>query len=147
LDLGAHAVIDHSQPFGSQLESVDQPQVDMVASLTQTDQHLAQIVEALRPQGKFALIDDPKSLDATLLKRKSISLHWELMFTRSLFNTPDIEAQRELLNEVAKLVDAGRIRTTLNASLGTINAANLRQAHALLESGRAQGKVVLQGWG
>ena len=147
LDLGAHAVINHSQPFGAQLESVGQPQVDMVASLTQTDQHLAQIVEALRPQGKFALIDDPKSLDATLLKRKSISLHWELMFTRSLFNTPDIEAQRELLNEVAKLVDAGRIRTTLSASLGTINAANLRQAHALLESGRAQGKVVLQGWG
>ena len=147
LDLGAHAVIDHSQPFDPQLEAAGQPQVDMVASLTQTDQHLAQIVEALRPQGKFALIDDPKSLDATLLKRKSISLHWELMFTRSLFNTPDIEAQRELLNEVAKLVDAGRIRTTLNASLGTINAANLRQAHALLESGRAQGKVVLQGWG
>jgi zinc-binding alcohol dehydrogenase family protein len=147
LDLGAHAVIDHSQPFGPQLEAVGQPQVDMVAGLTQTDQHLAQIVESLRPQGKFALIDDPKSLDATLLKRKSISLHWELMFTRSLFSTPDIEAQRDLLNEVAKLVDAGRIRTTLNASLGTINAANLRQAHALMESGRAQGKVVLQGWG
>jgi len=147
LDLGAHAVIDHSQPFGPQLEAVGQPQVDMVAGLTQTDQHLAQIVEALRPQGKFALIDDPKSLDATLLKRKSISLHWELMFTRPLFNTTDIGAQRDLLNEVAKLVDAGRIRTTLNASLGTINAANLRQAHALLESGRAQGKVVLQGWG
>ncbi len=146
LDLGAHAVIDHSQPFGPQLQAIGMPEVDLVAALTQTDQHLPQIVEALRPQGKLALIDDPKAFDAMLLKRKSLSLHWELMFTRSLFGTPDMGRQRELLDEIAALVDAGQIRTTLNADLGPINAANLVKAHTLIESGRAQGKVVLQGW-
>lgn len=142
LDLGAHAVIDHRQPFLAQLPGP----ADLVAALTQTDQHLVQIVDTLRPQGRMALIDDPKALDVSLLKRKSLSLHWELMFTRSLFETPDIDQQRLLLNEVAALVDAGRIRSTLQQVVGTINAANLRQAHALIESGKAQGKVVLQGW-
>jgi NADPH:quinone reductase-like Zn-dependent oxidoreductase len=129
-----------------QLQEAGLPQVDLVASLTQTDQHLAALVDALRPQGKLALIDDPKALDATLLKRKSLSLHWELMFTRPLFDTPDIGRQGELLAEVAALVDAGRLRTTVNANYGAINAANLRRAHALVESGRAQGKIVLAGF-
>lgn len=144
LDLGAHTVIDHRQPFAAQLPGGS---VDFVAALTQTDQHLPQIVDALKPQGRLALIDDPKTLDVSLLKRKSLSLHWELMFTRSLFQTPDMDQQRVLLNEVAALADAGRIRSTLQQTLAPINAANLRQAHALLESGKALGKVVLQGWG
>jgi zinc-binding alcohol dehydrogenase family protein len=143
LDLGAHAVIDHRQPFAPQLPGGT---VDLVAALTQTDQHLPQIVDALRPQGRLALIDDPKALDVSLLKRKSLSLHWELMFTRSLFETPDMAQQRLLLNEVAALADAGRIRSTVQQVLAPINAAHLRQAHALIESGKALGKVVLQGW-
>ncbi len=146
LDLGAHAVIDHRQPFGPQLQATGAAAVDLVASLTQTDQHLAQIVEVLRPQGRLALIDDPKALDVGLLKRKSLSLHWELMFTRALYETPDMERQRELLDAVAQLVDAGRIRTTLQGEHGTINAKNLRAAHALIESGTAVGKLVLRGW-
>jgi NADPH:quinone reductase-like Zn-dependent oxidoreductase len=117
-----------------------------VASLTQTDVHFDQIVEALKPQGQFALIDDPKVLDATKLKRKALSLHWELMFTRPIFGTPDLHLQGELLEAVAKLVDAGRIRTTVQASYGTINAANLTKAHALIESGQARGKLVLEGF-
>jgi NADPH2:quinone reductase len=104
-------------------------------------------VELMRPQGRFALIDDPKQLDVTLLKRKSISLHWEFMFTRSMFTTDDIGRQRELLNTIAAMVDEGVLRTTVQADLGPINAANLRRAHALIESGRAQGKVVLTGFG
>jgi zinc-binding alcohol dehydrogenase family protein len=143
LDLGAHAVINHRQPFAPQLPGGT---VDLVAALTQTDQHLPQIVDALRPQGRLALIDDPKALDVSLLKRKSLALHWELMFTRSLFETPDMEQQRVLLNEVAALADAGRIRSTVQQVLAPINAAHLRQAHALIESGKALGKVVLQGW-
>ncbi|RZL89801.1 MAG: zinc-binding alcohol dehydrogenase family protein [Variovorax sp.] len=146
LGLGAHAVIDHSKPLAAELQSAGIGEVDMVASLTQTGQHYAQIVESLKPQGQLAVIDDMAVLDAMALKVKAISLHWELMFTRSKFQTPDMARQGELLAEVAGLVDAGRIRTTANAGFGTINAENLRRAHALIESGKAQGKVVLAGF-
>jgi zinc-binding alcohol dehydrogenase family protein len=146
LALGAHAVIDHSKPLAAELKAAGIGEVDMVASLTQTGQHYAQIIESLKPQGQLAVIDDLPTLDAMPLKTKSISLHWEMMFARSRFETPDIAEQGALLAEVAALVDAGRIRTTANASFGTINAANLRKAHALIESGKAQGKVVLAGF-
>ena len=146
LALGAHAVIDHSKPLAAELKAAGIGEVDMVASLTQTGQHYAQIIESLKPQGQLAVIDDMKMLDAMPLKTKCISLHWEMMFARSRFETPDIAEQGALLAEVAALVDAGRIRTTANASFGAINAANLRKAHALIESGKAQGKVVLAGF-
>ncbi len=146
LDLGAHAVIDHSKPLAAELKAADFGQVDWVASLTQTPQHYAQIIESLKPQGALAVIDDMQGLDLMLLKGKSIALHWEMMFTRAMFETPDMGEQGKLLAEVAALVDAGRIRTTVNANYGAINAANLRRAHALIESGKAQGKVVLEGF-
>ncbi|MFM9926078.1 zinc-binding alcohol dehydrogenase family protein [Variovorax sp. H27-G14] len=146
LALGAHAVIDHSKPLAAELKAAGIGEVDMVASLTQTEQHYAQIIESLKPQGQMAVIDDMKLLDAMPLKTKSLSLHWEMMFARSRFETPDMAEQGALLAEVAALVDAGRVRTTANASFGTINAANLRKAHALIESGKAQGKVVLAGF-
>ena len=145
-ELGAHHVIDHSKPIAEELGRIGFPTVDYIVSLTQTEAHIAQIVEAIAPQGKFGLIDDPAVLDATKFKRKAVSIHWELMFTRSLFGTEDMIGQHRLLNEVAGLVDAGLVRTTLAERFGTINAANLKTAHALLESGKARGKVVLEGW-
>ncbi len=145
--LGAHHVIDHSRPITEELQRIGHPQVDLIVSLTQTDTHVDQIVEAIAPQGKFGLIDDPTSLDVTKFKRKSVSVHWELMFTRALFGTDDMVGQHRLLNEVAALVDAGLVRTTLAEHFGPINAANLKRAHALVESGKARGKVVLEGWG
>ncbi|PKM27685.1 MAG: zinc-binding alcohol dehydrogenase family protein [Gammaproteobacteria bacterium HGW-Gammaproteobacteria-13] len=145
--LGAHHVIDHRQPLSEELKRIGIDQVTHVASLTQTDQHFAQLVEALAPQGHLALIDDPEqALDIMQLKRKSLSLHWELMFTRSLFETADMIEQHRLLNRVAELVDAGTLQTTLGEHFGSINAANLRRAHALLESGTAKGKIVLEGF-
>ncbi|WP_298619341.1 zinc-binding alcohol dehydrogenase family protein [uncultured Zoogloea sp.] len=146
LALGAHHVIDHRQPFVPQIEALGVPPVDYAISLTHTDQHFAQLVDALAPQGKLALIDDPEPIDVRLMKRKSLSLHWELMFTRSLFHTDDMDAQHRLLNAIADLVDQGAIRSTVQAKLGPICAANLRQAHALLESGTAVGKIVLEGF-
>ncbi len=101
---------------------------------------------ALAPQGKFGLIDDPMTLDARPLKSKSASLHWEFMFTRPLFETVDMRSQHALLNEVSALVDAGLIRTTLAETLGKIDATNLKKAHALIESGRTRGKLVLAGF-
>lgn len=145
-ELGAHHVIDHSQPLAEELKAIGYPTMDYVVSLTQTDAHLAQIIEAIAPQGKFGLIDDPKALDVMPFKRKSVSIHWELMFTRSLFGTADMVGQHRLLNEVAALVDAGLVRTTLAERFGAINAENLKKAHALIESGKARGKVVLEGW-
>ena len=146
-ELGAHHVIDHSQPLHAELQRAGFASVSHVASLTQTDQHFDQLVEALAPQGRLALIDDPaQPLDVMKLKRKSLSLHWELMFTRSLFETPDMIEQHHLLQRVSQLVDQGVLRTTLGEHFGAINAANLRRAHALLESGKAKGKIVLEGF-
>jgi zinc-binding alcohol dehydrogenase family protein len=145
-DLGAHHVIDHTQPLGPQLEALGFTGVTHVASLTHTDAHYEQLIDVLAPQGKLALIDDPASLDATKLKRKSLSLHWELMFTRSLFETADMERQHMLLNRVADLIDEGVLRTTLGEHFGNINAANLRRAHARIESNRTRGKIVLEGF-
>src|SRR5665213_2774867 len=130
----------------AQLAAIGSPQIDYVAGLTGTSQHLGAIVEVLKPEGRFGLIDDPPTLDITPFKRKSLSVHWEAMFTRSLFQTPDMIAQHHLLNEIADLVDAGIIRTTLAQNLGTINAANLKKAHALIETGRSKGKIVLEGF-
>lgn len=145
-ELGAHHILDHSKPLNEELSRARLSQVTHVASLTHTDKHLNQLVDALAPQGRLALIDDPKSLDVGLLKRKSISLHWEFMYTRSLFETPDMIEQHKLLNRVAELVDAGTLKTTFGEHFGTINAANLRRAHAVLESGKAKGKIVLEGF-
>ncbi|BAP78335.1 zinc-binding dehydrogenase familyoxidoreductase [Pseudomonas sp. MT-1] len=145
-ELGAHEVINHSQPLAAELQRVGIADVTHVASLTNTDVHLAQIVEALQPQGRLALIDDPASLDISLLKRKSLSLHWEFMYTRSLYQTPDMIAQHQLLNRVAELIDSGVLKTTLGEHYGTINAENLRRAHGFIESGKAKGKVVLEGF-
>ncbi len=100
----------------------------------------------IAPQGKFGLIDDPKVLDVILLKSKAVSLHWESMFTRAVFQTPDMIAQHRLLNEVSALVDAGLIVTTVAKEMSPINAANLRAAHEQIESGTTIGKVVLAGW-
>lgn len=144
--MGAHHVIDHSQPLAEGLARLGIAQVEHVASLTHTDQHFAQIVEVLAPQGQLGLIDDPGQLDVMALKRKALSLHWESMFTRPLYRTPDMQQQHVLLNRVADLVDAGVLQTTLGEHFGRIEAANLRRAHAVLESYRAKGKIVLEGW-
>src|SRR5208283_4626762 len=134
IDLGAHHVIDHGKPFAEQLSSIGNPQVNYIASLTATDTHYP------------AVIDNPKTLDALPLKQKAASLHWEFMFTRSLFNTPDILKQHNLLNQVADLVDTEIGRSTTGNEFGTINATNLKRAHALIESGRSRGKIVLAGF-
>jgi zinc-binding alcohol dehydrogenase family protein len=146
LDLGAHAVIDHGKPMKEQIEALKLPPVGLVASLTFTDQHYKSIAEFMAPQGKFGLIDDPPEFTMSVFKGKAISVHWESMFTRSSFQTPDMIAQHHLLNDVADLIDKGVLRTTLDQTFGTINAANLKRAHTLLESGKSRGKIVLEGW-
>ena len=145
--MGAHHVVDHRGNMIEQLEALNiTPRY--VAGLTASDRHFSTIAAMLAPQGKFGLIDDPDpaAIDIGLLKRKAISLHWEFMFTRSLFQTPDMIEQYRLLNRVAEWVDAGSIVTTANVRLGNIHAATLREAHAHQESGTAIGKTVLEGF-
>jgi zinc-binding alcohol dehydrogenase family protein len=145
-ELGAHQVIDHNKPLNEEIARLGLPPVSYVASLNQTDHHWSAIAELVAPQGKVALIDDPAAIDVRLLKRKSVSLHWEFMFTRSMFDTADIQKQHHLLNDMAQLVDTGVIKTTLGERFGKISAANLKRAHALIESNRAKGKIVLEGF-
>ena len=145
-DLGADHVIDHSQPLADELNRAGIADVTHVACLTRSDLHFYNVIELISPFGKIAMIDDPGQLEFGRLKTKSISLHWELMYTRSLFKTPDMIEQHHLLNEVSQLVDAGLIKTTFNQHYGTINAANLKKAHAQLESGTSIGKIVLEGF-
>lgn len=145
-ELGAHHVIDHGKPMPEQLKAIGHRFADYIFGVTESGEHFDAIAEMVAPQGKFGLIDDPTSLDVAKLKGKSVSLHWEAMFTRSTFQTPDMDAQHRLLNEVAGMVEKGTIRTTVAENLGAINAANLRRAHAMIESGRTRGKIVLEGF-
>lgn len=145
--LGADFVIDHRRGFQAQLEKLGIKNVKYVAGLTHTEDHFEQIAEVIAPQGKLCLIDDPaKPLDLALVKWKSVSVHWEFMFTRSLYETEDILEQHKLLKSVAELVDDGKIRTTVNNAFGEISLENLMEAHRLIESGQSIGKIVLDGF-
>lgn len=148
--LGADFVLNHREPLQPQIETLVSAgkigSVTHVASLNATDQYFDDYVAVLRPFGKIAMIDDPASLDVMKIKPKSLSLHIEFMFARSMHQADDMQVQHDLLNEVSRLVDQGFIRTTAGKHLGAINAENLRAAHAELESGTAVGKIVLEGF-
>lgn len=144
--LGADYVLDHREPLAPQIKQLGLNAPSYVFSTTQTDQHLSDIVELIAPQGHFGLIDDPEQLDIKPFKSKSVSVHWEFMFTRSMFQTEDMQKQSDLLNEVSKLVDEGKIKTTVTEVLSPINAENLKRVHQQIESGTTKGKIVLQGF-
>ena len=145
--MGAHHVVDHREPLASQVTALVPGGVNHVLALTRTEDHFEEIIASMAPQSALVLIENPaRPLEITKLKPKSISLHWEFMFTRSRYQTADMGEQGRLLQEVAALVDAGRIETTMQTHCGAINAANLRRAHALVESGKTIGKIVLAGF-
>jgi len=146
LSLGAHDVIDHKGDIPAQLKALGVPGARFVLSTNATERNWKPIAEAVAPQGRIALIEASGPIDAREVMRKSASIHWELMFTRPLFRTPDMIEQHRLLDEVSRLVDQGVLRTTMTRHLGTINAANLTEAHALVESGTMIGKAVLEGF-
>jgi len=144
--MGADLVVNHHQSLDLQLKEYGVSSITHVASLTHTDQHYKNLVELMKPQSKFALIDDPIELDIKVFKRKSISLHWEFMYTRSMFQTEDMGAQQTILNEVSRLIDAGELKTTLTQHYGKINAENLSKAHQRIQKGSMVGKLVLEGF-
>ena len=142
---GAHYAINYNKLTGD-LARIGIPSVAYVASLTHTDTYLKAISEVLLPQGRLGIIDDPVGLETMILKPKCISIHWEFMFTRSLFHSPDMVKQHEILTRVSEMVDGGKLQSTLAENFGTINAENLRRAHRAIESGRTHGKIVLEGF-
>ena len=144
--MGAHHVIDHHKPLDAELARIGIPEVEYVASLTGSDRQLPFFPTIIAPQGHLALIDDPEHFDIAKLKRKSITTAWELMFTRPAYETDDMIAQHEILEQVSALLDAGVLRTTLTQQVSPINAANLKQVHQRVESGSAIGKIVLTGF-
>lgn len=144
--LGAHHVVDHTKPLDAEVARIGIPAIDIVLSLTQTTRHWPAIQKLVAPQGHVGVIDDMPSLDIVPFKGKAVGIHWESMFTRPIHQTADMIEQHKLLNEVAGLVEAGKIRSTLTNRVGPINAAILREAHALVESGRSIGKTVVAGW-
>ncbi|MEZ7500187.1 zinc-binding alcohol dehydrogenase family protein [Flavobacterium sp. Arc3] len=145
-ELGADTVINHRNKLSEEFEKYNLPAPDYTVSLNGTEEHAEEIVKVIKPQGKFGFIDDPKSFNVMPFKHKAVSTHIEFMFTRSMFQTADIQQQHNILNEASKLIDAGVIKTTLGENFGTINAENLRKAHAFLETGKAKGKIVLEGF-
>ena len=148
LDLGAHHVVNHRESIPEQLQALGVDAVEYVLCLNSTDQHWAAMAEVVAPQGHIcSIVETAAPVDLGVLMAKSASFSWELMFTRPMFETPDMIEQHRLLNEVSTLVDSGRIRTTVTEVLSPISAANLRTAHARIESGRTVGKIVLEGWG
>jgi NADPH:quinone reductase len=145
-ELGADHVVNHREPLVAQVRALGLQHVDHVAIFNDM-RHWAAAVELVRPQGGIVSIDDtdlPMPMGG--MKTKAASLHWEFMFARAMHKTPDMIEQHRLLSFVAKEIDAGRIRTTVSEVLRPIDAANLRQAHALVESGRARGKIVIEGF-
>jgi NADPH:quinone reductase len=145
-ELGATHVIDHSKPLFEQIKQLGVGDIDYVFSTHTSIASWAEIAKFIAPQGRFGLIDDPEPVDLRLFKMKSVSIHWEAMFTRPMFNTKDIQRQHEILTEVAKMVDDGVLRATAAQNFGRINAANLRKAHAVIEAGQTVGKIVLSGF-
>ncbi len=143
-ELGADHVINHRHKLSEEFTKYNLPEAEYVISLNATEQHIDEIVKVVKPQGKFGFIDDPKVLNVMPFKGKAVSTHIELMFTRSLFQTPDMIEQHNILNEVSKLIDQGMIKTTVGQHFGKINSKNIRKAHQLLETGKAKGKIVLE---
>ncbi len=146
--LGADEIIDHHQPFAEQFKRLGEPEVDYILCFNSTEKHIQNMVDVIKPQGKIGCIVGAKGnapIPTSPFMRKSVTWCWELMFTRSEFQTPDMQAQHDILNAAADLYEDGTLRTTLRENLGPLNAENLRRAHAALESGRAIGKLVLSG--
>ncbi|MET0429570.1 MAG: zinc-binding alcohol dehydrogenase family protein [Microvirga sp.] len=143
--LGADHVVDHTRPLAQQVAALGLGAPAFVFSTTHTDRHIADIAELIAPQGRFGFTDDP-TIDIELFKPKAVSIHYELMFTRTMFDTADVADQGALLNEVSRLVDAGMLRTTMTERHTPIDAATLKRVHASIESGRTMGKIVVEGF-
>jgi zinc-binding alcohol dehydrogenase family protein len=146
LKLGADACINHHENLTAELQKLDLTEVDYILCFNNTDLHWAAMAEMIKPHGKIcSIVETRQPLDLNLLQRKSATFTWELMFTKSIYETANMQTQHDLLNRVGELIDQGVLQGTMTESLGSLNAATLAQAHARLESGQMVGKLVISG--
>lgn len=141
-DLGADHVVSH-QNFVLEIRDLGIQFVDFIFSTTHSGQHWTNMAEVVAPFGEIGIIDDADGLDISIVKRKSVSIHWELMFTKSMFDYR-MESQGKILAEVKDLIESGRMRTTVNRVLNDLTVENLRAGHTMLEQHINIGKVVVQ---
>lgn len=145
-ELGADHVVNHREDMVAQIRALGLQHVDHIAIFNDM-RHWETAVELIRPQGGIVSIDDtdlPMPMGG--MKMKAASLHWEFMFARSMHQTHDMVEQHKLLTYVAGQIDAGKIKTTVSKRISPINATNMREAHRLVETGQAKGKIVLEGF-
>jgi NADPH:quinone reductase len=146
-ELGAHHVINHHEDMAAQLTAFGLPAPDHVFCVTNQRMHFKKLTELMAPEGAIGIIESSTgAIDVSTLIRKSGTLHTEYMFARGMLHTATMEEQHLILEAVAHLVDNGTLRTTMTANYGTINAANLKRAHAAIEAGSVRGKIVLEGF-
>lgn len=145
-DKGADVIVDHRNPVDEEIQAAGMANVDYILCANSTAAHWSAMARAIAPQGSICSIVGTEPVDLDLLKSKSVSFSWEFMFTRSMYQTPDMIEQQRLLNDIAILVDEGELVTTVNKTISPINAANLRAAHQLIEQGHTVGKIVLAAW-
>jgi len=141
---GADFVVDHKDLISSVREAGFE-HVDFILDFVDTNAYWDTMVELIKPQGHIASITgsaEPVVLNK--LKSKSVSFSWELMYTRSMYQTEDMIEQHNILNIVADLLDDGILKTTLNTTLNGLTAENLKKAHELLESGKTIGKIAIK---
>jgi zinc-binding alcohol dehydrogenase family protein len=145
--MGADVVINHHEDIPKQLREAGSAEVDYLFNTVNTNAYWTVMGDVIKPFGRIAsIVETSEPVDLGRLMRKSVSFSWELMFTRAIFQTPDMDTQHRILTQVAEWLDAGRLRTTLTEKLSPISAANLRAAHAQVESGKMVGKLVLENW-
>lgn len=145
--MGADLTVNHRNAIDEELKAIDEPQVDFILCLNSTSQHWTSMANAIAPQGGIcSIVETPEPVDIDLLKSKSAFFAWEFMFTRSMYQTPDMIEQQHLLNSIADYIDQGELVTTMNQVFRPINAANLRKVHAMVEQGNSIGKLVLMDW-
>ena len=146
--LGADEIINHHEPFAEEFKRIGADQVDYILCFNSTEMHIQNMADVIRPQGKICTIvetKDSRPVNINLFQGKSVGFMWELMFTRSMFKTPDMQAQHDLLNEAGRMLDEGQLKTTMTENYGPLTAENLRLAHGRIESGSMVGKLVLSG--
>ncbi len=146
--LGADEIINHHEPFTEEFKRIGADEVDYILCFNSTERHIQNMADVIKPQGKICTIVETKNsqpVNISVFQRKSVAFMWELMFTRPLFQTPDMQAQHDLLNEAGRMLDEGLLQTTMTESNGPLTAENLRRAHGRLESGSMIGKLVLTG--
>jgi len=146
--LGADEIINHHEPFADEFKRIGADEVDYILCFNSTEMHIQNMADVIKPQGKVCTIVETKNsrpVNISVFQRKSVAFMWELMFTRSLFQTPDMQSQHDLLNEAGRMFDEGLLQTTVTENYGPLTAENLRRAHGKLESGSMIGKLILTG--